>query len=90
MTTKDSPEHALRAQADKIAIVLKDAERGRYPNVIFKQKLMEARSKPEVEVGVVMDDKVIRLSIPWTTIRETSKEGLVEYIVGIMQERKPQ
>ena len=90
MTTKNSPEHILRVQANKIADTLKNAERGRYPNVMFKQKLMEARSKPEVEVGVVMDDKIIRLSIPWATIRETSKEGLVEYIVGLMQERKPQ
>lgn len=86
MTTKHSPLSALRAQADKIAATLKAAERGDRIDVRFAAKIDAARAQPTFKVGIVMDDKVITLDMPWTTIRSTDERGLAAYILAQMQE----
>lgn len=88
MTTKHSPLSALKAQADKIAKTLKAAERGEKIDVRFARKLDEARSKESFKVGIVMDDKVITVEMPWATIRTTSEVGLAEYILNQMRETR--
>ena len=89
MTTKDSPLSALKAQADKIAAMLKAAERGETPNVPHAEKIMAARDKLAIKVGIVMDDKVLTPEIPWATIRELSEVDLSTWIVDQMREHKP-
>lgn len=86
MTTKNSPIRQLKAQADKIAAVLKAAERGEQVEAMFAAKIAEARQKPTFKAGIVMDDKVITLEMPWTLISETSEAALSEYIVRQMRE----
>lgn len=88
MTTKHSSIAALRRQAETCARTLKQAERGEHPGVKFGHKIAEARKRGSFRFGIVMDDKVITLDLPWITIRETTEAGLVEYIVGLMQERR--
>lgn len=88
MTTKHSPLSALKAQADKIAETLKAAERGEKIDVRFSQKIDGARSKESFKVGIVMDDKVITIEMPWATIRATSEVGLAEYILNQMRETR--
>ena len=89
MTTKDSPLSALKAQADKIAAMLKAAERGETPNVPHAEKIMAARDKLAIKVGIIMDDKVLTPEIPWATIRELSEADLSTWIVDQMREHKP-
>lgn len=86
MTTKHSPIGALKAQADKIASTLKAAERGDKIDVRFAAKIEAARAKESFKVGVVMDDKIITLEMPWTTIQTTTEAGLAEYILRQMRE----
>lgn len=86
MTTKHSPIRQLRAQADKIAAILKAAERGEKINAQFAAKIEDARKKETFKAGIVMDDKVLTLEMPWTLIRETTEAALAEYIVRQMQE----
>ena len=88
MTTKHSPPYVLKAQADKIAATLKAAEQGEKIDVRFAQKVEVARRADSITVGVVMDDKVIRLVLPWSVIRATSEAGLSEYILRQMQEAR--
>lgn len=88
MTTKHSPLSALKAQADKIAATLKAAERGDKIDARFAEKIAEARTKASFKTGIVMDDKVIIVEMPWTTIRETTEAGLAEYILGQMREAR--
>ncbi len=88
MTTKHSPLSALKAQADKIAQTLKAAERGEKIDVRFAEKINEARGKESFKVGIVMDDKIITIEMPWATIRATSEVGLSEYIVKQMREAR--
>lgn len=77
MTTKDSPYAALKEQADRIAATLKNP---RTP------QMAAARMKPAFKVGIVMDDKVITLEMPWTLIDSTTQPALAEYIVNQMRE----
>lgn len=88
MTTKSSPIQVLKAQADKIAAMLKAAERGEKIDVRFAAKIEAARTKPTFKAGVVMDDKVIVLEMPWTLINATSEAALSQYIVDQMQEAR--
>ena len=88
MTTKHSPERVIRAQASGIAAIIKAAERGDKIDVKFAKAIEEARTKETFKVGVVMDDKVIKVDLPWATIRETSEKGLTEFIVGLMLETR--
>ena len=85
MTTKHSPLSKLKAQADKIAEMLKRAERGEKIDVRFAEKIEAARGK---DVGIVMDDKVIMIDMPWAIIRSASEAGLSEYIVRQMREAR--
>lgn len=86
MTTKHSPLSALQAQADKIAATLKAAERGDKIDARFAEKIEAARTRETFTVGIIMDDKVIRLEMPWTMIRGTDEAGLAEFIVRQMRE----
>ncbi len=88
MTTKHSPLGALKAQADKIAVTLKAAERGDKIDARFAEKIEAARSKESFKVGIVMDDKVIVIEMPWATIRGTDEAGLAEWIIKQMQETR--
>lgn len=88
MTTKHSPAAALKAQADQIAHTLKRAERGQKIDVRFAEKIAEARGRESLKVGIVMDDGVVTLDLPWSTIREESEAGLSAFIVGQMR-REP-
>ena len=88
MTTSHSPLSQLKAQADKIAATLKAAERGEQIDVRFAEKIKAARSKDSFKVGIVMDDKVITIEIPWATIRGTNEVGLAEYILNQMREAR--
>jgi hypothetical protein len=86
MTTKHSPLSALKAQADKIAAILKAAERGEKIDVRFAEKIDAARAKESFKIGIVMNDKVITIEMPWTMIRTTSEAGIAEYIIRQMRE----
>lgn len=88
MTSKHSPLGVLRGQADKIAATLKAAERGDKIDVRFAAKINAARANESFKVGIVMDDKVITLEMPWATIRDTNEAGLSEYILRQMSEAR--
>lgn len=88
MTTASSPLHALKAQADKIAAMLKKAERGEMPAVAHSGKIAAARARDSTTFGVVMDDKVLKITMTWATIRETSAAGISEFIVKQMRESR--
>lgn len=88
MTTAHSPLRALRQQADRIAAMLKAAERGETFDVRFAEKIEAARGKDSIKFAVVMDDKVLSIDMPWATIRETSESGISEYIVKHMREAR--
>lgn len=88
MTTKDSPLEDLKAQADNIATMLKNAEAGVFPQHIPNiKKVMEARSNPTIKVGIVMDDKVLAPELEWATIRGMSHHELSRWIVRQMREQ---
>ncbi len=88
MTTKHSTLRALKAQSDKIAAVIKAASRGEVADVRFADKIRDALTKDSFKTGIVMDDKVITIEMPWSMIRETSEEGISEYVLKQMRETR--
>lgn len=88
MTTAHSPLRVLKAQADNIAKIVKAVERGENPIEDRGGKIAAARNRKSVKFGVVMDDKVLSIEMPWTTIRDTSEVGIAEYILNHMREAR--
>jgi hypothetical protein len=39
--------------------------------------------------AIVMDDKILKVEMPWATIRSTSEAGIAEYIFNLMREDRP-
>jgi hypothetical protein len=85
MTTSRSPLRVLKEQADRIAAALKAAERGEKIAADPGGKIAGARDRETVTFGVVMDDKFLKIEMPWTTVRETSEAGIAEYILKHMR-----
>jgi hypothetical protein len=85
MTTSQSPLRALKMQADNIAKVLKAYARGETMMVQFAEKMEAARDKPSITFAVAMDDKIVKIEMPWTVMRDTSEVGLAEYILKQMR-----
>lgn len=90
MTTKHSSPSVLRAQADKIAATLRAAERGEKIDAWSADKIAEARGKEWFKIGIVMDDKVITIDMPWSLIRGSTESGIAEYILKQMSEAREQ
>jgi hypothetical protein len=86
VTTSQSPIAQLRGQAENIAGVLKRAEAGA-PNgpTDPAHKFSAARCKPSVTVGIVQDDKLIRIEFPWSQIHDTTEAGIAEFILDYMR-----
>jgi hypothetical protein len=88
MTTAHSPLRVLKAQADHVAKMLKAAERGEKIDVRFAERIEAARKTDSFTAGIIMDDKIIKITMPWTLIRETSEVGLAEWILKQMREQR--
>lgn len=83
MSTSNSPIEKLRAEAERISIRLKEMETGENLH-----GLSHLRLKDPMTMGIIQDDKVIKITIAWKTIKETTEEALTEYILGLMQGKK--
>lgn len=83
MSTARSPLRKLQAEAGQIAARLKAVERGDPAG-----KIATARQQASITFGVVMDDKVLKIEMPWKTIRETSESGLAAWILKHMRDQR--
>lgn len=88
MTTAESPMWKLRQQARTCARALKKAERGEGFVIDPAGKMDAARRKPDVTFAVVMDDKTLRITMAWRVIRETTEDGLAEFILNCMRDSR--
>lgn len=88
MSTARSPLRKLRAEADNIAARLKALERGEVGTADPAGKVAAARARESITFGVVMDDKVLRIEMPWDTIRSLSEAGISEWILKQMREQR--
>jgi len=88
MTTAQSPIRALKAQAKRMATLLKAAERGEPIANDPGGKIAAARAGNSVTFAVVMDDKILSIEMPWVTIRETTEAGIAEFILNQMREAR--
>lgn len=89
MSTSNSPAWKLKAEADKMARMLKSAELGeRLPNDLGG-KMAAARKRESIKFAVAMDDKIITIEMTWAKIKETSEAGISEFIINYMRGGQP-
>lgn len=88
MTTRHSPLNVLKMQADVIAAKLKAIGRGEPVDGDFAGKVAAARKHGVFKPGIVMDDKVIILEIPFSLIDATGEVALSAYILKLMREER--
>lgn len=81
MTTSHSPLRVLQAQANTIAATLKAAERGEGNADV----MAKARATGKAIIGIVMDDKIVTLTIPFETIKTSSEVALAAYVLKHMK-----
>lgn len=86
MTTRNSPLWRLRQQADNMAKMLKAAERGEKVANDPAGKIAAALKRGEITFGIAMDDKIIKVTMPFATIRDTDEAGISEWILAQMRE----
>lgn len=85
MSTSRSPLRKLKAEADQCAARLKALSRGEPVEGDTAGKVAAALNRPSITFGVVMDDKVLKIEMPWAAIREHSEAGLSEFILKHMR-----
>lgn len=85
MTTSHSPLRVLKHQADTVAKTLKAIDRGETVATDSGGKIAASREKGEVTFGVVMDDKVLKVTMQWSTIRAASEAAISEFILDYMR-----
>lgn len=88
MTTSQSPRSAIKAQSDMIAKLLKAVERGEHPIEDVGGKIAASLASGKVKVGIVMDDKVVTMDMPWPTVKVTSEVALSDMIGRYMRGEK--
>jgi hypothetical protein len=64
--------------------MLKKIERGE----VNDAKIEAARATPCIKVGVVMDDKIVSIDMPWATIRASAEPVLSAFVLKQMQEAR--
>jgi hypothetical protein len=89
VSTARSPLRKLRAEADRIAAQLKSIERGDALSTPDPAgKVAAARAREGIDFVVAMDDKILKITMPWSLIKKTSEAGLSEYILKQMREAR--
>lgn len=90
MTTAHSPLSKLRLQAERMAAILKAAERGEDLGVRDPAgKIAAARKTDRVKFGIAMDDKVCIIDMEWALIRMRSEPALARYLIEQMRKEAP-
>lgn len=87
MTTSRSPLRAIKQQADRVARVLKAADRGEYAGV-DGEKMRASEARGFVRFALVMDDKTLVVEMAWAAIREASESAISAYLVKCMKEQR--
>jgi len=88
MTTAKSPTHQLRVQAHKIADSLKRAAGVEKIASDPLGKIEASKARGFIDFVIVMDDKILKIEIPWQTIKELPLPLLCDFIFDQMSEAK--
>lgn len=88
MTTAHSPLRALKAQADRVAKMLKTIERGGTVAEDRGGKIAASLAVGIVKFAIVMDDKILTIEMAWKMIRESSEAALSAYVIKLMRESR--
>lgn len=85
MTTARSPLSVLKAQAGKMARMLKATERGESVTEDVGGKIAASLAAGTIRFAVMMDDKLLSIDMTLATVRATSEVALADYILKLMR-----
>lgn len=85
MSTAHSPLSKLKAEANRMAAILKATDRGENDH---NPTIAAARKKDRIVFAVAMDDKILKITMPWTDIKASSEAALSEFILKHMRESR--
>jgi hypothetical protein len=88
VTTAKSPPSELRAQAHKIADSLKRAAAGEKIANDPQGRIEASKARGYIDFAIVMDDKILKIEVPWQTIRDLALPLLCDFIFDQMSEAK--
>lgn len=90
MTTSRSPLRVLKAQADKIARIVKAIERGEEVMEDVGGKIAASRASGFTQFAIAMDDKVILIEMSWRKIAASSEAAISAMVLKEMREERTQ
>ena len=85
MSTSASPPEKLRAQAHNIAVNLKKLAGGGQVADDPLGKIAAARARGYLDFAIVMDDKIIKIEVPFSKIDELTLPLLCDFIYDAMR-----
>jgi len=85
MATSNTPAKILRMHSDRIAHIMKDLEAGQPVKDGISSKIAASKASGVFRPLVAMDDKLVVIEIPWTTVRNLSESELSAFIFDLMQ-----
>jgi hypothetical protein len=78
----------LRQEAHKIASKLKAAANGEKIASDPLGKIEASKARGYLDFAIAMDDKILKIQIPWTTINDLALPLLCDFIYDQMSEAK--
>lgn len=88
MSTGNSPLSKLKREAENMARILKMADRGERIAKDPLGKIAASKASGVFAIGLMIDDKVVRVDIPWRTIHSFSEVALAEWILKLMRNKQ--
>ena len=88
MSTKRSSLRKLQSQADAMAKRLKALSRGEIDTHDPAGKIQSALKTDFIRFAVVMDDKVLDITMTWASIREMSETMIASCVLDHMRESR--
>jgi len=85
MSTSQSPRRKLKAEASKMARILKDVAAGKSVVEDVGGKLAASLARGTAKVAIMMDDKIIAIEMEWDAVRATGQIALAEVIFKKMR-----
>ena len=85
MSHSRSSEQQIRTQAERIAQHLKDVTSGKTTVADPQGRIAKARETGIFTFAIAMDDKILKLSMPFEKIQLLNKELLTQHIFDLMR-----
>jgi len=80
MSNSNSPFEKLHAEANKMA---------KHMKAMYRREIVVAgRDKPEITIGIMQDDKFIKMTVAWECIGKSTEKQIRDFVLQYTQGEK--